>query len=135
MLEGGNNIVRMGDIINKVWDVVICECRYKSWIAQVPVWCRCLAYLPLTQDTRVRVPVRKAYFLCFCLLLWFVCAEAFVAYFYIFIIKVNIFIISSNMSLHICYGMGYNQHYHTHLYGTIRSEWVIPSKQDFIVWI
>ena len=46
----------------------------------------------------------------------------FVAYFSIFIIKLNIFIISSNMSLHICNGMGYNQHYHTHFSGTIRSE-------------
>ena len=46
----------------------------------------------------------------------------FVAYFSIIIIKVNIFIISSNMSLHICNGMGYNEHYHTHFSGTIRSE-------------
>ena len=34
-----------------------------------------------------------------------------------------------NMSLHICNGMGYNQHYYTHLYRTIRSEWVISSKK------
>ena len=46
----------------------------------------------------------------------------FVAYFYILIIKVNIFIISSNMSLHICNGMGYNQHAHTYFSGIIRSE-------------
>ena len=39
----------------------------------------------------------------------------FVAYFYILIIKVNIFIIRSNMSLHICNVMGYNQHAHTHI--------------------
>ena len=32
----------------------------------------------------------------------------FVAYFYILIIKVNIFIISSKISLYICNGMGYN---------------------------
>ena len=46
----------------------------------------------------------------------------FVAYFSIIIIKVNIFIIGSNMSLHICNGMGYNQHAHTHFSGIIRSE-------------
>ena len=36
--------------------------------------------------------------------------------FYILIIKVNIFIINSNMSLHICNVMGYNQHAHTHIF-------------------
>ena len=46
----------------------------------------------------------------------------FVAYFSILIIKVNIFIISSNMSLHICNVMGYNQHAHTHFPRIIRSE-------------
>ena len=46
----------------------------------------------------------------------------FVAYFSILIIKVNIFIISSNMSLHIFIGMGYNQNSHTHFSVIIRSE-------------
>ena len=46
----------------------------------------------------------------------------FVAYFSIIIIKVNIFIIGYNMSLRICYGMGYNQYDHTHISGIIRSE-------------
>ena len=40
VVEGGNTIVRMGDIITKVWNFVISECRYKTGIAQVPVWCR-----------------------------------------------------------------------------------------------
>ena len=52
----------------------------------------------------------------------------FVAYFSILIIKVNIFIISSNMSLHICNDMGYNQHAHTHFSGIIISELVILPK-------
>ena len=47
--------------ITKVYTFVICECRYKAGMAQVPVWCRWLAYLPFTQDTRVRVPVREVY--------------------------------------------------------------------------
>ena len=46
----------------------------------------------------------------------------FVYYFSIIIIKVNIFIIGSNMSLHICNGMGYNQYDHTPFSGIIRSE-------------
>ena len=46
----------------------------------------------------------------------------FVAYFSIIIIKVKIIIIGSNMSLHICNVMGYNQHAHTHFPGIIRSE-------------
>ena len=29
---------------------------------QLPIWCRWLAYLPLTQDTRVRVPVSELLF-------------------------------------------------------------------------
>ena len=37
MVEGGNTIVKMGDIINKVWNFVICEFRYKTRIAQFPV--------------------------------------------------------------------------------------------------
>ena len=36
--------------------------------------------------------------------------------------KSDIFIISSNMSLRIFIGMGYNQHAHTHFSGIIRSE-------------
>ena len=39
----------------------------------------------------------------------------FVACFTILIIKVNIFLISYNISLHICNDMGYNQHVHTHI--------------------
>ena len=46
----------------------------------------------------------------------------FVAYFSILIIKVNIFIISYNMSLRIFNGMGYNQHAHKYFSGIIRSE-------------
>ena len=46
----------------------------------------------------------------------------FIAYFSIIIIKMNIFIISSNMSLRIFNVMGYNQHVHTHLCAIIRSQ-------------
>ena len=46
----------------------------------------------------------------------------FVGYFSIIIIKVNIFIISSNMFLHICNGTGFNIHAHTHFSKIIRSE-------------
>ena len=46
----------------------------------------------------------------------------FVAYFSIIIIKVNIFIIGSNISLHICNSMCCNQYDHTHFSGIIRSE-------------
>ena len=46
----------------------------------------------------------------------------FVDYFSIIIIKVNIFIIGSNMSLHICNGMGYNQYDHTPFSGIFISD-------------
>ena len=52
----------------------------------------------------------------------------FVTYFSVLIITGNIFIISYNMSLHICNGMGYNQHANTKLSGIIISEGVISSK-------
>ena len=46
----------------------------------------------------------------------------FFAYFSIPIIKVNIFVISYNISLRIFNDMGYNKHAHTHFSGIIRSE-------------
>ena len=39
------------------------SCCVYSEHKQHPLWCRWLAYLPFTQDTRVRVPVREL--LCF----------------------------------------------------------------------
>ena len=45
-----------------------------------------------------------------------------VGYCSIIIIKVNFLITSSNMSLHVCNGMVYNQHAHTHFSKFIRSE-------------
>ena len=32
---------------------------FKSRLVSIPIWCRWLAYLPFTQDTRVRVPVSE----------------------------------------------------------------------------
>ena len=43
-------------------------------------------------------------------------------YCYIIIINMNVLIIISNKYLHICNGIGYNQHAHTHLSKIIRSE-------------
>ena len=52
----------------------------------------------------------------------------FVAYYSILVITVNIFIISSYMSLHVCNYIGYNHHSHTQFSGIIISQVVILPK-------
>ena len=45
-----------------VWyEIVIFDVVFGLWRKLDPVWCRWLAYLPFTQDTRVRVPVPEEY--------------------------------------------------------------------------
>ena len=54
-------------------DEIDCVCGFSSMTSSntirmslvCPLWCRWLAYLPFTQDTRVRVPVREGYFATF----------------------------------------------------------------------